>query len=91
MNTTDSQPELTRARRRPGLSWLIISIALLLPVALAAQQTYEVLYNFGPTAFTSHPYSALVQDSSGNFYGTLVWGGAETVTGRFSNWHRTVP
>ena len=75
MKTTDSQPELTRVRRRPALSWLIISIALLLPVALAAQPTYEVLHHFGPQPSPAYSYSALVQDSSGNFYGTSTQGG----------------
>ena len=53
-----------------------MSIAVLLPVALAAQQTYEVLYNFGDPPSPAIPYSALVEDSAGNFYGTTTWGGA---------------
>jgi uncharacterized repeat protein (TIGR03803 family) len=74
MNTINSQPELRRRRRSTRLSWPILSIALLLPIAVAAQ-TYEVVHGFRSTG---KPMSGLVQVGN-DLYGTTYYGGTSGV------------
>jgi uncharacterized repeat protein (TIGR03803 family) len=79
MDTTELPSALMRVWRSTRLSWLIVSIALFLPFTVAAQ-TYEILHNFGPLP-PAFSYSALIQDPSGNFYGTSTQGGSGAGSG----------
>ena len=57
-----------------------LALALLIPVSAAhAKSTETVLYSFTGGADGSNPYGALIEDASGNLYGTAVEGGAKGV------------
>jgi uncharacterized repeat protein (TIGR03803 family) len=43
---------------------------------LASDGTEKILHSFGEGNDGAHPYSKLIKDSSGNFYGTTTHGGA---------------
>ena len=73
MALSGSQTPKAARLSRQRLAW--IGFVFCLACATAAAQTYEVLYNFGPPPSPAYSYSALVQDSSGNFYGTSTQGG----------------
>ena len=90
MAHSSSQTRKAARVSRQRLAW--IGFVFCLACATAAAQTYEVLYDFGPLPSPANPYSALVEDSSGNFYGTSTQGGTpgSTVPGRFSNSNPTV-
>jgi uncharacterized repeat protein (TIGR03803 family) len=57
-----------------------LALALLIPVSGAyAKSSETVLYSFTGGADGSNPYGALIEDVSGNLYGTAVEGGAKGV------------
>ena len=59
-----------------------LALALLIPVSGAyAKSSETVLYSFTGGADGSNPYGALIEDASGNLYGTAVEGGAKGVGG----------
>ena len=57
-----------------------LGLALLIPTAGAhAQRSETVLYSFTGQADGSNPFSGLIEDKAGNFYGTTVEGGTAGV------------
>jgi uncharacterized repeat protein (TIGR03803 family) len=55
-----------------------LALTLLVPAAgAAAQKTETVLYSFTGGADGSNPFSGLIEDKAGNFYGTTVEGGID--------------
>jgi uncharacterized repeat protein (TIGR03803 family) len=64
------------ALTRIVFSTLLIALTSFIGVQSATAQTESVIYNFkGGTSDGSVPYSGLLMDSSGNFYGTTTAGG----------------
>jgi uncharacterized repeat protein (TIGR03803 family) len=63
---------------RPRHAALLLTFFLILThVARAQAQTIEILHNFGVNGGDGDvPYSGLVEDGAGNFYGTTAAGGA---------------
>src|SRR5215469_10503373 len=57
------------------LALLFLAAHVLVPSAYA--QTYTVTYRFVQTKlYGAHPGAAMIQDASGNFYGTTTGGGS---------------
>jgi uncharacterized repeat protein (TIGR03803 family) len=57
-----------------------LALALLIPIGGAHAKSKEtVLYSFTGGADGSNPYGALIEDASGNLYGTAVEGGANGI------------
>src|ERR1700722_4092562 len=55
-----------------------LALALLIPVGGAhAKRSETVLYSFTGKADGGNPFSGLIEDKSGNFYGTTVEGGPD--------------
>jgi uncharacterized repeat protein (TIGR03803 family) len=52
-----------------------LALALLIPVGAYARVAETVLYSFTGHVDGSNPYSGLIEDDSGNFYGTTAEGG----------------
>lgn len=64
----------SRWRTREALWVLFLAAAVTIPSAQA--QTYRVLYSFKGTPDGAAPFAGLIQDATGNFYGTTAEGGA---------------
>src|ERR1700690_102290 len=55
-----------------------LALALLIPVSGAhAKRSETVLYSFTGQADGGNPFAGLIEDKSGNFYGTTVEGGPD--------------
>ena len=66
------------SRFRPRHALLLVRFFLILTLVTRAQaQTIQILHNFGVNGGDGNvPYSGLVEDGAGNFYGTTAAGGA---------------
>lgn len=61
------------------LAALLITAIAALTVASAQAQTFSILYNFKGRPDGANPYGALVEDASGNLYGTTQYGGTSNL------------
>jgi len=63
------------------LSFTAFFASLFLSSAIASAQSETVLYTFSGAHDGAFPYSTLVRDAQGNFYGTTLAGGASVLWG----------
>jgi uncharacterized repeat protein (TIGR03803 family) len=84
--STQHGGSISRMISRVASAALALALVLLLSVVAnhtAQAQTFGLLYSFANGTDGGYPYSTLIQDASGNLYGTTYYGGAYTYGAAF--------
>ena len=67
--------KMLRLRPRAAVFMLAIVFGMALVAPISQAQTFSVIYNFTGVPDGEDPYAGLIEDSSGNLYGTTIVGG----------------